>query len=54
MKTRLALLLPLLLLSACKEDAPAPDPIRPVVSEVITPRIGLQTAYVGTIAARYE
>lgn len=51
----LALALPLLLLAACKEDAPAAPPApRPVVSEVLTPQAGLQPVYAGTVAARTE
>lgn len=52
---RLILLFALpLAVAACKQDAPAPVPPRPVVSEVVTARSGLQPSYVGTVAARIE
>ncbi|MBI1220656.1 MAG: efflux RND transporter periplasmic adaptor subunit [Rhodobacteraceae bacterium] len=52
---RLVLPLALLLaLAACKQDATAAPTPRPVVSEVVSPRSGLQPSYAGTVAARVE
>ncbi len=49
----LAAALPLALV-ACKAEKPADPPPRPVVSEVVSPKSGLQQGYVGSIAARIE
>lgn len=46
-------LLPLALV-ACKPEAAPRAGARPVVSEIVSPRAGLQASYAGTVAARTE
>jgi membrane fusion protein, multidrug efflux system len=43
-----------LALAGCKQEAKAPDPIRPLLSTIVTPVTTDSTAAVGTIQPRYE
>jgi RND family efflux transporter MFP subunit len=51
MRLAVLALLPLAL-TACKPQKAAPPVPRPVVSEIVGPRAGLQQSYAGTVAAR--
>jgi RND family efflux transporter MFP subunit len=43
-----------LVLAACKQEAKAPEPVRPVLSAVLQPAISGTTVAVGTVQPRYE
>src|SRR5208337_430118 len=43
-----------LVLAACKQEAKAPEPVRPVLSTVLEPTVSDSTVAVGTVQPRYE
>ncbi len=43
-----------LVLAACKQEAKAPEPVRPVLSTVLEPTVSDSTLAVGTVQPRYE
>ncbi|MBV9531687.1 MAG: efflux transporter periplasmic adaptor subunit, partial [Bradyrhizobium sp.] len=43
-----------LVMTGCKQEAKAPDPVRPVMSTVLRPAESAGTVVVGTVQPRYE
>jgi membrane fusion protein, multidrug efflux system len=58
MKTRLfvvaSTIVSALVMAGCKQEAKAPEPVRPVLSAVLQPAAFDSTAAVGTVQPRYE
>jgi membrane fusion protein, multidrug efflux system len=54
MKTRFLVVAVTIALAGCKQEAKAPDPVRPVLSVVLQPASTDSTMAVGTVQPRYE
>jgi RND family efflux transporter MFP subunit len=58
MKTRISVvafgIVSALALAGCKQEAVAPEPVRPVLSTVLQPAVSGSTAAIGTVQPRYE